>query len=102
MKTESQLHCELHHVGIGGLYASATVPICEPIEGAISLIARAEKTVITRLECSIVVAAGCVLTVHRHNNEFVVTEVASPVFSNMPIATGRDRCAQLLKIYGVT
>ena len=97
------LYVELIHVGIGGVYATAHIPADNPIGRAIGLIASGEKTVITRLECSIVIAAGCVLTVHRADGygQFVVTEVAHPAFHQMPMAAGRERCAQLLKIHGV-
>jgi hypothetical protein len=90
---------ELHHTNGYGVFAATTIATDNPIGIAFELISSGEETVITQLKCAIVIADGCVLDVDRFNGEFVVSDVGHPAFSRMPIAVGRDRCGQLLKIY---
>jgi hypothetical protein len=98
--TAKEIYFELHHVSNYGVFGTATIATDDPIESALKFIRDAESTIITQLECGIIIADGCALDVHRHDGEFVVTNISQPAFYRMPISTGKRHCAQMLKIYG--
>jgi hypothetical protein len=91
-----ELYFELQHIRNSAVYSSATIANISPIDAAIDFILDAEKTIITQLECSICIAIGCVLTVHRQEKTFVVTQIGSPSNRFMSVDQGRSLCDRML------